>query len=129
MDRRIANCCLVTERFSAPDKREEAKALAGQTCFRINRLLPVPYPADVKCPLRDGFLHRTGERRAVPQPVCIPASVRSRSTHIVASPGVGKSELLLNMFLQDIGSGKGAVFIDVHGDAVKRVRSLIPLRL
>ena len=37
----------------------EAKALAGQTCFRINRLLPVPYPADVKCPLRDGFLHRT----------------------------------------------------------------------
>jgi site-specific recombinase XerD len=60
VDRKIANCCLVTDRFRAPDKRGEAKTIARQTCFRINRLLPVPYPAGVNCPLRDGFPHRTG---------------------------------------------------------------------
>ena len=63
MDRRIANCCLGSDRFCAPDKRGEAKTLARQTCFRINRFLRVTYPADVNCPLRDGFPHRTEQKQ------------------------------------------------------------------
>jgi transposase InsO family protein len=57
VDRRIANCCLGSDRFRAPDKRGEAEAIARQACFQINRLLPVPYPAEVNCLLPDGFPH------------------------------------------------------------------------
>ena len=58
--------------------------------------------------------------------VCIPDSVRQRSTHIVSKPGMGKSNLLLHMFLHDISQGLGCVLIDIHGDAVKRASALIP---
>jgi hypothetical protein len=62
----------------------------------------------------------------VEQRVCIPPSIRQRSTHAMSSSGMGKSTVLLNMFLQDVISGKGAVFIDVHGDAIKKALTIIP---
>ena len=58
--------------------------------------------------------------------VCIPSSVRPLSTHIVAAPGMGKTTVLLNMLVQDIGEGYGIAFIDPHGDAVKRLCDLLP---
>ena len=58
--------------------------------------------------------------------VCIPDDVRALSTHIVSSPGMGKSALMEIMFLHDLLSGNGAVFIDPHGDAVKDLLELIP---
>ncbi|MBI4659756.1 MAG: ATP-binding protein [Verrucomicrobia bacterium] len=60
------------------------------------------------------------------QNVCIPPDVRERATHLVASAGMGKTTVMINMFLQDIQEGKGAVFIDAHGDAVKHLLTLIP---
>jgi len=58
--------------------------------------------------------------------VCIPEEIRTRSTHIVGNHRTGKSTLMVHMFLQDIQEGRGAVFIDPHGDAIKDLLALMP---
>lgn len=83
--------------------------------------LPVRNPK-----LNDGTnigLSHYGEKT---EPVCIPYDLRSCATHILANPGAGKSTLMINMILQDIQEGKGAAFVDAHGDAVKSLLKLIP---
>ncbi|MEI8043220.1 MAG: hypothetical protein WCL11_17560, partial [Verrucomicrobiota bacterium] len=98
---------------------------------RLTEARRIPLKALETLPVRDPLLLQgtgigTCEFAGSVQRVCIPPSVRARSTHIMSSPGMGKSTVMLNIFQQDILSGKGAVFIDVHGDAVKEARSIIP---
>ncbi|QQS40000.1 MAG: type IV secretion system DNA-binding domain-containing protein [Acidobacteriota bacterium] len=51
---------------------------------------------------------------------------RSRHIHLIGASGSGKSNLMLNMILQDIAQGKGLCVLDPHGDLIedvlKRVR-------
>ena len=87
-----------------------------------------------RLPVRDEALLRgtcigTSTYAGIVQRVCVPPDIRERSTHIMSSSGMGKSTVMLNMFIQDILEGRGVVMIDVHGDAVKRARSLIPAEL
>ena len=51
---------------------------------------------------------------------------RRRHTYIIGKTGVGKSELLKQMALQDINEGKGIAFVDPHGDAIEDILRLIP---
>ncbi|MDW3218637.1 MAG: type IV secretion system DNA-binding domain-containing protein [Acidimicrobiales bacterium] len=44
-----------------------------------------------------------------------------RHTHVLGPTGVGKSTLLLNMILQDIEAGRGAVVLDPKGDLIDDV--------
>jgi len=44
-----------------------------------------------------------------------------RHTHVIGPTGVGKSTLLLNMILQDIEAGRGAVVLDPKGDLIDDV--------
>ena len=60
------------------------------------------------------------------QPIHIPPPTRDLATHLIASSGMGKSTIMINMFLQDIAAGQGAVFIDAHGDAIQNLLGLIP---
>ena len=41
-----------------------------------------------------------------------------RHTHVIGPTGVGKSTLLLNLILQDIEAGRGAVVLDPKGDLI-----------
>jgi len=50
---------------------------------------------------------------------------RRRHIYIVGKTGVGKSELLKEMVIQDIKAGKGVCFIDPH-DTIEQVLELIP---
>lgn len=59
------------------------------------------------------------------QPVCIPPGPRSRHTHIIGRPGMGKSMLMEAMILDDIRKGHGVAVIDPHGDMVERLLRLI----
>lgn len=59
-------------------------------------------------------------------PIRIPPKVRERGTHIISSAGMGKSNLEVNMFLQDIQSGHGAAYIDPHGDAIHDILQCLP---
>ncbi|MCL2467472.1 MAG: TraM recognition domain-containing protein [Micrococcales bacterium] len=49
-----------------------------------------------------------------------------RHTHVVGPTGTGKSVLLLNLTLQDIAAGRGAVVIEPKGDLVDDLLARIP---
>jgi len=46
--------------------------------------------------------------------------------YVIGKTGMGKSELLQNMAIQDIINGNGMAFIDPHGDAAERLIEMVP---
>ena len=65
--------------------------------------------------------------RGAKTPVFITPSDRRRHMYLVGQTGVGKTEYLKNMFLQDVYAGHGACYIDPHGDAAEDLLQKIPL--
>ena len=59
------------------------------------------------------------------RPVYVGQDDRRRHIYIIGKTGVGKSELLKEMILQDIKNGEGVCFIDPH-DTVEKLLELIP---
>jgi len=53
---------------------------------------------------------------------------RRRHVYIIGKTGMGKTELLKNMAIQDIQKGKGLGFIDPHGEAAEDLLDYIPSR-
>lgn len=51
---------------------------------------------------------------------------RRRHMYIIGKSGMGKSELLKNLAIQDIQEGRGLAFIDPHGDPVEDLLDYIP---
>ncbi len=51
---------------------------------------------------------------------------RRRHTYVVGSTGMGKSEFLKNMAIQDIEEGRGLAFLDPHGDSADALLDYIP---
>lgn len=56
----------------------------------------------------------------------IKADDRRRHMYVVGSTGMGKSEFLKTMAIQDIEAGHGIAFIDPHGDPVVDLLDFIP---
>lgn len=50
----------------------------------------------------------------------------SRHVNITGMSGMGKSTLLLNLFVEHIRQGHGGIFIDPHGDTADQIARLIP---
>jgi hypothetical protein len=65
--------------------------------------------------------------RGTKTPAFITPSDRRRHMYLVGQTGVGKTEYLKNMFLQDVYAGHGACYIDPHGDAAEDLLQKIPL--
>jgi len=81
-------------------------------------------PAPSKLPAKGLYLGRNtyrGETRKV----YIKDDDRRRHIYIVGKTGVGKSELLKDMIIQDIKAGKGVCFIDPH-DTIEKLLEFIP---
>ncbi|OGM96579.1 MAG: hypothetical protein A3B86_00750 [Candidatus Yanofskybacteria bacterium RIFCSPHIGHO2_02_FULL_38_22b] len=51
---------------------------------------------------------------------------RRRHMYVVGSTGMGKTEFLKNMAIQDIEAGRGLAYIDPHGDAADDLLDHIP---
>ncbi len=51
---------------------------------------------------------------------------KRRHVYIIGKTGMGKTELLKNMIVQDILSGKGVGFIDPHGEAAEEILRFVP---
>ncbi|MDZ7586112.1 MAG: type IV secretion system DNA-binding domain-containing protein [Patescibacteria group bacterium] len=81
-------------------------------------------PAPALIP-RTGLFLGKSVYRGVTRPVYISEDDRLRHTYIIGKTGVGKSELLIEMIMQDIRAGKGVCFIDPH-DTVEKILEMIP---
>jgi hypothetical protein len=62
------------------------------------------------------------------QPVALSREGRRQGTYVLGINGTGKSTLLLNVALADIGAGDGLCLLDPHGDLVKDLLDRIPSR-
>jgi len=51
---------------------------------------------------------------------------RRRHMYIVGKTGMGKSELLKNLAVQDIEAGRGLAFVDPHGDIAQALLDYVP---
>ena len=56
----------------------------------------------------------------------IKTDVRRRHMYVIGKTGMGKTNLLENMAVQDIRNGKGVCFIDPHGDTAEKLIKAIP---
>jgi CxxC-x17-CxxC domain-containing protein len=56
----------------------------------------------------------------------INANDRCNHVYVVGKTGVGKTQLLLNMAIQDIQQGNGIGFVDPHGEAAEKLLDFIP---
>ncbi len=64
--------------------------------------------------------------RGEQKPIYISDEDRRRHVYIIGQTGTGKSNLMINMALNDIKNGKGVSVIDPHGDLIDDILGLIP---
>ncbi len=81
-----------------------------------------PAPANIP---DSGLFIGNSSYRGMKRPIYIQDDDRRRHMYIIGKTGVGKSEFLKDMILQDIRNGKGVCFIDPH-DTIDMILPLIP---
>jgi hypothetical protein len=64
--------------------------------------------------------------RGVKKPIRLTPEDRRRHMYTVGQTGVGKSNFLENLALQDMLNGDGFAFVDPHGDVVERLMAMVP---
>ncbi len=82
-------------------------------------------PAPAQIP-ESGLYLGMSTYRGLSKPVYMQDDDRRRHMYIIGKTGVGKSELLKQMILQDVREGKGIGVIDPHGDLIEDILQLIP---
>lgn len=60
------------------------------------------------------------------KPIRLDGDDRARHMYVVGQTGVGKSQFLENLALQDMLNGDGFAFVDPHGDTAERLLSMVP---
>ncbi len=74
----------------------------------------------------DGLLMGYNVFRGVKKPIRLTVEDRRRHMYVVGQTGVGKSNFLENLALQDMLNGDGFAFVDPHGDTVDRLLAMVP---
>lgn len=82
-------------------------------------------PAPAQIPT-EGLYLGVSTYRGIKRPIYLSDKDRMQHIYVIGKTGVGKSELLKDLILQDIRGGKGVCFMDPHGDAVEDILKLIP---
>ena len=105
------------------------------TIFHLpNKTVETPYifwlnakraPAPMLIP-ESGLFLGVSKFRGVERPIFVGDDDRRRHMYIIGKTGTGKSQLLEEMVMQDINSGKGVAVIDPHGDLIDGILSRIP---
>ena len=81
-------------------------------------------PAPAQIP-ESGLYLGLSTYRGLSKPVYMQRDDRRRHMYVIGKTGVGKSEFLKDMILQDIRNGEGVCFIDPH-DTIDKLLPLIP---
>ena len=58
--------------------------------------------------------------------VCIPDKPRKRHIHVIGSPSMGMSTLMINMIMHDIKNGHDVAVIDPYGDMTEELPDACP---
>jgi hypothetical protein len=74
----------------------------------------------------EGCLIGFNDFRNIYRDVYLTDDDRRRHVYIIGQTGTGKSQLQINMVIQDIYKGKGLCFIDPHGDTIDTIMQFIP---
>ena len=82
-----------------------------------------PAPAEIP---EEGLYLGKSVYRGVERKICMGDDDRRRHMFIIGATGVGKTELMKRMIMQDINAGHGICFMDPHGDAVEDILKMIP---
>ena len=82
-------------------------------------------PAPSQIPSSGLYLGKSSYR-GLEKPIYVTDDDRRRHMYIIGKTGVGKSELLKQMVLQDINEGKGVAVVDPHGDLIEDILQLVP---
>jgi len=99
-----------------------------------NKSIETPYiswlsakraPAPEKIPSSGLYIGKS-QFRGLERQIFVGEEDRRRHMYIVGRTGMGKTQLLKTMMLQDIYAGKGLCFIDPHGDAAEDLLEMIP---
>jgi hypothetical protein len=61
-------------------------------------------------------------------PVYLPDEDRRKHVYVIGKTGVGKTQFLLNLIMQDIESGAGVCVIDPHGDLFEDILNRFPAK-
>jgi len=64
--------------------------------------------------------------RGEERPFGIKTDDRRRHMYVIGKTGMGKSVMLKNLVIQDIWKGRGAAFVDPHGDTAEEILHYIP---
>lgn len=102
--------------FHFPNKQVETP--------HIHWLTAKTAPAPAQIPTSGLYLGKS-VYRGMSRKIYISDKDRARHMYIIGKTGTGKSELLMDMILQDIRAGKGVCFIDPH-DSVEKLLEFIP---
>lgn len=81
-------------------------------------------PAPAQIPDSGLFLGKS-TYRGLSKPIYMQRDDRRRHMYVIGKTGVGKSEFLKDMILQDIRNGEGVCFVDPH-DTIDKLLPLIP---
>ena len=84
-------------------------------------------PAPAKIPTSGMYLGMSSFR-GTKRPVYMGTADRQRHIYTIGKTGTGKSEMMIDMMLQDIYAGKGICFIDPHDTAEKLLEMIPPHR-
>jgi len=76
--------------------------------------------------VKDGLILGKNVYRGVETQIRIGRDDRRRHQYVIGRTGVGKTELMKNMAIQDIQNGEGLCIVDPHGDFVEDVLQYIP---
>ncbi len=87
----------------------------------MSRSAPPPLNAP-----RQGVLMGVSHFRGADTQIRIGREDRRRHVYVIGKSGVGKSVLIANMALQDIGNGDGVCVVDPHGDLIMDILARIP---
>lgn len=82
-------------------------------------------PAPMNLP-QEGIILGINSFRGEDKEVKILDEDRRRHIYVVGQTGTGKTSLMNRMFVQDMELGKGACFIDPHGDIAEDLIGLVP---
>jgi hypothetical protein len=82
-----------------------------------------PPPIDLA---KEGVLLGKNEYRNFETKVYMARDDRRRHTYIIGRTGVGKTEIMKNMAVQDIQNGEGLCVIDPHGDFIEDILPHVP---